>query len=109
MASWMSCSGDAGVVEAGGEGVAQAVRAELAGGLDLGAAGEAADEPPGLGLVHAAPLVVEEQRAGGAAGEVGVERAFDGRGEGLERVAAALARDPQHTVAELVSEMLDVA
>jgi hypothetical protein len=94
------------VVEARGEGVAQAVRAELAGGLQAGVAGEASDEPPGLRLVHPARAVVEEQRPAGAIAEIDVERAVDGR---LERVAAALARDPQDAVALLVAEVLDVA
>ena len=101
----MSWSGYAGVVEAGGEGVAQAVRAELAGRLEAGASREPADEAPGLRFVHAPAVVVEEQRAAAAAGEVAVEGAFDGRGEGFERVVAALARDPQDAVAELVAEV----
>ena len=50
-------------------------------------------------------VVVEEQRAAAAAGEVAVEGAFDGRAEGFERVVAALARDPQDAVAELVAEV----
>jgi hypothetical protein len=38
-------------------------------------------------------VVVEEERSGGAVGKVGVECAFDGRGEGFEGVASAFAAD----------------
>jgi hypothetical protein len=81
---------DAGVAEAGGECVAEAVGAELAGGFEAGGAGEASDESPGLGFVHAAAVVVEEQWSGGAVGEVGGKGAFDGWREGFEGVASAL-------------------
>jgi hypothetical protein len=46
-----------------------------------------------LRFVHPPAAVVDEQWAGGALGEVGVEGALDGRGEGLEHVAPALARE----------------
>jgi hypothetical protein len=46
-----------------------------------------------LGFVQAAAVVVGEQRSGGAVCEVGVQRAFDGWGEGFEGVASAFAGD----------------
>jgi hypothetical protein len=46
-----------------------------------------------LGFVHAAAVVVGEQRSGRAVGEVGVECAFYWWGEGFEGVASAFARD----------------
>jgi hypothetical protein len=99
----------AGVVEAGGKGVPEAVRADLARGLEARPAGEAADQPPGLRFIHPPALVVDEQRPGLATTNVGVEGALDGRGQRLERVAAALAADAQDAVAELVAEVLDVS
>lgn len=87
----------------------EAVRAQLAGGLQARAARKAPNQAPGLRFIHPPALVVDEQRATGAIGEVGVEGAFNGRGEGLQRVAAALAGDAQHAVALLMAEMLDLA
>jgi len=61
IASWDVLQWGAGVVEAGGERVTQAVRAELPGGLEVGVSGEATHEPPRLGFVHPSSLFVEEQ------------------------------------------------
>ena len=48
IASWMSWRGTPGVVEAGGEGMAQTVWAELAGRFQAGVVGQASNESPGL-------------------------------------------------------------
>jgi hypothetical protein len=88
---------DAGVVEAGGEAVAQAVRAELGGGLDLGAAGEAADEPPGLGLVYRTQARKQERAGSVVAPRIGSESHVEGSGDG------AAAASPHRRAAPVTS------
>jgi hypothetical protein len=50
----------------------------------------------------------DEQRAGRALAEVGLERSHDGRGEGSGGSFAALALEAEHAMAVIVAEVLDV-
>ena len=91
----------------GGVGVAQAVRGDAGG--EAGGAAEPADLLVG-GLVAVAALAVaaEEDRSGGAAGEVVVEGPDDGRGEGDAGGLAALAGDLEDAVAVVVAVVADL-
>ena len=86
MASWTSCSGNAGGQQLGGEGVPKAVWADLVGGRDAGSTGQAPDELVGDRVAH--PLVgvgVEEERPRGALADVVLKGTEDDGRKGFGR------------------------
>ena len=106
---------DAGVEGEGGKGVAKRVRVN---GGESGAPGEAFDDRVGGAVrevrlsVHAVLglLGVEQQRAGDPAGDVGVDRGGDRRGEHGEADLAAFAfREVQDSAAVFFAEVLDAS
>jgi hypothetical protein len=95
----------AGVQDGGHERMPEAMRAQGVGAVYASGPGQPADHPEGGGLIEPTASGGGEQRAGGPAGEIIIQRLSRDRGERHGRPAAALAGDVQNPVPTLSAEV----